>query len=245
MAPFYQTRAAFRQYWVDWKDRVSFRRRRWQGHEPRRPVEWASDIVPLGHGEGRWFVHAPSLRSGDICYSFGVGYDISFDRELIARFGVEVHAFDPTPRSLAWIRKQSLPAAFHFHPFGLGPRDEMREFSLPAAHNVSFSTLTGLDSSAVATCQVHRLSTIREMLRHETISMIKLDVEGTEYEIVPELVSEARRVRQLLIEFHHRLLQGPEATDQTARVIDALRMAGFRLIHRSPRGLEYVFLRSA
>ena len=243
MAPFYGARTAARQYWADLKDRIAFRRRQRLGHEPKVSIDWASEIVSLGHGEGRWFVHAPSLRPGDLCYSFGVGYDISFDRDLIARFGAVVHAFDPTPRSLAWISKQSLPATFHFHPFGLGARDELREFSLPTTHDVSFSTLTGLERTDVATCQVHRLSTIREMLKHESIALLKLDIEGAEYEVVPQLISEAPHIRQVLIEFHHRLLPSSTALQETTRVVDGLRSAGFRLIHRSPRGIEYVFLR--
>src|SRR6185369_4693663 len=71
--------------------------------------------ITLGSPRAQWSVCPDQLTCESIVYSVGVGTDVSFDLELIGRFGLRVHAFDPTPRSIEWIRKQVLPSEFEFH----------------------------------------------------------------------------------------------------------------------------------
>lgn len=70
-----------------------------------------------------WCICPDGLTRDSVVYSFGVGRDISFDLDLIERFGLTVHAFDPTPGSISWIKSQQLPAQFHMHEFGLAHID--------------------------------------------------------------------------------------------------------------------------
>src|SRR6202008_4156450 len=60
-------------------------------------------IATLGTEYGSQTVCDSVLKPGAIVYSFGVGEDASFDLELIRQFDCEVYAFDPTPRSIAWV----------------------------------------------------------------------------------------------------------------------------------------------
>ena len=50
------------------------------------------------------------------------------------------------------------------------------------------------------------IATIRKRLQHDRIDVLKMDIEGAEYEVVDDLIAsgELERVGQLLIEFHHR-----------------------------------------
>ena len=75
------------------------------------PVEMIGGIG--GSLNGAWPVCTGWLQPDAVVYSVGVGDDISFDRDLIARFGVTIHAFDPTPASRDWLAKQTLPATFN------------------------------------------------------------------------------------------------------------------------------------
>ena len=65
-----------------------------------------------GTDYGGWAIEPSIIDKNDIVYSFGVGTDISFDIELIQKHNVLVNAFDPTPRSIAWIKNQKLPNNF-------------------------------------------------------------------------------------------------------------------------------------
>jgi hypothetical protein len=42
-------------------------------------------------------------------YSCGVGEDISFDMAVMNDYDCEIFAFDPTPKSMDWIKMQSIP----------------------------------------------------------------------------------------------------------------------------------------
>src|SRR5258708_325938 len=72
------------------------------GKDLRLPVDLDCQRSFLGNEHAQWCICPAGLSPESVVYSFGVGQDISFDRELIGCFGVRVHAFDPTPRSIAW-----------------------------------------------------------------------------------------------------------------------------------------------
>src|SRR6187402_2180865 len=101
-------------------------RRLWRWARGRDP--WCFEDVELpslvlGSDYGSHCVHPESLGPNSVVYSFGVGEDASFDIALIERWGLQVHAFDPTPRSIEWVEAQALPSAFHFSPFGIADFD--------------------------------------------------------------------------------------------------------------------------
>jgi len=197
-------------------------------------------MIPLGQADGQWWVHAPSVPRDAVCFSIGVGYDLSFDNAFIERFNATVHAFDPTPLSSAWIAQQPIMPGLHFHPVGLANYDGLARFVLPTHHGVSFTALPYEDHKSSTECRVARLSTLRRLAGCDRIDVIKVDIEGGEYDIVDDLASSG--IPQVMVEFHHRLV-GRGGVARTTQAIHTLRHAGYRLVHRSARGLEYVFLR--
>ena len=48
------------------------------------------------------------------------------------------------------------------------------------------------------------LSTILEKLGHNRIDILKMDIEGAEYEVIEDIISSTVPIQQVLIEFHHR-----------------------------------------
>jgi FkbM family methyltransferase len=197
----------------------------------------------LGSGDGVWCVCPDLIKPDSVVYSIGVGTDISFDKALSEEFGVEVHGFDPTPVCREWIATQENLPWFHFHPYGLADYDGVAEFALPVTFKVSFTMLTDVPSSTGARGEVCRLSTILERLGHDRVHLLKLDIEGAEYAVIPEIARLAPRIDQLLIEFHTRFFEGTTGAHRTRAALDALKNAGFGLFNVSPRGLEYSFVR--
>ena len=197
----------------------------------------------LGNERAEWYICPDGLSNRSIVYSFGVGEDISFDLELIRRFGVRVHAFDPTPRSIAWVQSQTLPARFSFHKYGIGAVDGNLMFRPPENPRfVSYSVVSQRSSASTIEAPVHRLATIMKMLGHDEIDVLKMDIEGAEYEVLGDVIASKARVGQLLVEFHHRWEGiGLEKTRDTVR---KLNRAGFRIFKISPTGEEYSFLRT-
>lgn len=213
------------------------------GKDLRLPLELECEKQLLGNERAQWCICPAGLSPESVIYSFGVGRDISFDLELMERFGVRVHAFDPTPRSIEWVRSQTLPAGFIFHEFGVADFDGTATFHAPENPGyVSYSIFSprGHASPAIE-ATVHRIPTIMKMLGHKRIDLLKMDIEGAEYTAIEDLISCRLRVDQLLVEFHHRWQE--LGIERTANTIRSLHRAGFKIFHVSPSGEEYSFLK--
>jgi len=215
-----------------------FRRRKLQVSER---VE--CERLLLGTEYGGYALCPTAINPQSVVYSFGVGFDVSFDLELIAQRGVTVHAFDPTPRSIEWVGKQSLPAEFVFHPWGIASFDGSATFHPPKdPTHVSHTLLAGSTSGGQAIeVPVFRLRTIMQKLGHEQIDILKMDIEGAEYGVLPDLLGSDIPISQILIEFHHHR---PEVTlAQSQGALAELESAGFCVFHESASGCEFSFIR--
>jgi FkbM family methyltransferase len=181
------------------------------------------------------------LNSNSIVYSVGVGNDISFDLELIRRFDCTVHGFDPSPLAIHWLGAQNIPANYIFHPWGLGFIDGLADFFAPSTGGM-YSLYKEHIHEALIQEQVttYRLSTIIKNLGTEVIDLLKIDVEGAEYDLLTDLIESAVPIKQLMIEFHHRIGVRPLAT--TVKSVERLRDAGYQLFHVSETSSEFSFL---
>ena len=209
----------------------------------RDPWFFLDSPAPV-ESHGDWHLCPRGLDASSIIYSLGIGRDITFDLSVAARFGAQVHAFDPTPSALAWLSTQSLPTQFTPMPVGVAAYDGTAQFSPPDDPvNPSFAYHGRSSAAPAATirCEVRRLSTLMRELGHAQIDLLKMDIEGAEYEVIEDLTTGRVPVRQLLVEFHHRKPGiGPA---RTREAVARLRTAGFQLFHKSLSGQEMAFLR--
>ncbi len=196
----------------------------------------------LGSEYGGWSIAKGKLRKNSIIYSFGLGEDISFDLELIKQYGVIVHGFDPTPKSVQWIHAQSLPEKFIFHEYGISDFDGFLTFYAPANPNhASFSMIKESSNAKKSVeARVKKLATIMLEFGHEKIDLLKMDIEGAEYSVIGDLAASGIKPDQILVEFHHRF-SGVNLR-KTKEAVDKLRAMGYGLYSVSPNGEEYSFI---
>jgi FkbM family methyltransferase len=194
----------------------------------------------LGSDYGGWVVCTDAgLGPSSVVYSVGVGEDISFDLALIEMFGCDVVAFDPTPRSLAWLATQSLPAKLKLYPWGLAGSDGSLSFGAPDnPEHVSYTTFKS--EGVTIQCEVYRLATLMEKLGDRRLDLLKMDIEGSEYDVISDIERTTLRPRQLMIEFHHG--KYGIATEKTRSALSGLRRMGYRIFSISSTGREYSFL---
>jgi FkbM family methyltransferase len=198
-----------------------------------------------GNPANDWTFCPTGLTKQSVLYSFGVGQDVSFDLAMIRNFGLNVYAFDPTPKSFAWLETQSLPPEFHHFPFGLSDHDGVLDFfQLPGQDMVSYTELNpGRYSDIVAPTQlkVKRLATICAEFSHGLIDVLKMDIEGSEYNVIPDLLNSNIAIHQILIEFHHHFQN--VRVKNTIDAIKILNRHGYRIFSVSESGNEYSFMR--
>ena len=194
-------------------------------------------------GDHGWVVDKSLINSESIIYSVGVGSNIDFDLDIIQSFDATVHAFDPTPRSIEWISKQELPKSFIFHPVGLASKNGYMDFFPPSKQSSThYSPLDRYKSSnGVIKAPVKNLETVASELNHTKIDLLKMDIEGGEYEVIEDLSQSRININQILIEFHHMYKDIPFS--KTVNAIGILKSLGFELFNISQRTYEFSFKR--
>ena len=208
-------------------------------------IQRETGLEKIGSDYGGWVVPTARLFEGAICYCAGVGEDITFDLELVERFGCEVHAFDPTPRAIEHVRKHADGVAgFHFTPVGLWGRDEVMRFFAPAdPSHVSHSVLDLQKTGHGFDAECRRLTSLMSVRGHDRLDLLKLDIEGAEYETLSALLADGLDVAVVCVEYdeaHH-----PRDAGHRRRIRDSaaeLVAAGYRLVHVDGHA-NYTFVR--
>lgn len=220
--------------------------RDWWSLATGRDIRVEPDLVlateRLGSAYGGWEIVTRGMDSNTIVYSCGVGDDISFDLDVINKYGVTIHAFDPTPRSIEWVASQAIPRSFSMHAYGIAARDGTLAFNPPI--DPSHISYTVLDRPATAPSaievDVKRIASIAKELGTNRIDVLKMDIEGAEYEVIDDLAQTDIRPGQILIEFHHRF-PGVGAK-KTRAAIDTIRSMGYLLYAVSETNEEFSFI---
>jgi FkbM family methyltransferase len=195
--------------------------------------------------QGDWRVCPEGLGASSVVYSLGVGDNIDFDLGLIAQWGCEVHAFDPTPFAAAWLAKKSVPSSFRFHPWAIAGSDGVLPLYPRLKKDGTFSDVmfTQVPEGAARDHRIDvpalTIDTAMRRLGHDRIDLLKVDIEGAEYEVLEALPTAAPA--QLLVEFHHRFPGIGVA--KTSQIIERLRSRGYRIMAVSQSGREVSFLR--
>ena len=167
--------------------------------------------------------------------SLGLAENLSFDLGMIQQFAAVVHGFDPTPASRQWVEKNDLPADFHYHALAVAGHDGWLEL-------VERQGKGGKRRGPVlqrAPCS--RLSTILGDLRIGQIDVLKMDIEGSEYDVLDDILRAGIFPAQVAVEFHHRFEE--MGIQKTRRAHQALERHGYRLVHLSPWAEEFLYLR--
>ena len=192
--------------------------------------------------ECAWTFCPVGLNESSIVYSAGVGKDITFEHALVERYGCNVHLLDPSPTGQ---ETMSLPGnqmpELRFSPVALAAQNGKLTLSPPAdAEEGSWfssdANNEGLKVAAIA------LQSLMEKNAHTAIDLLKIDIEGSEYEVIDEMLRRRLPVRQICVEFHHSnpLLPNIQRS-QSIRAIVRLAMHGYKLIN--VHGSNHTFLK--
>ena len=159
----------------------------------------------MEHPIGGFFLDKSLASKKSVLFSFGIGTDISFDR-CVSSLGVKkIYLFDPTPIAIKFIKDQRLPSYYKFFDYGLSLKDETTEFILPTSEFISGSMIyhNQLGKGERINVDFKKLSTICNDL-DITPDILKIDIEGSEFEIIEDIFKSKIFPKQICIEFHSR-----------------------------------------
>lgn len=198
----------------------------------------------VGQDWGSWVICPDGLNSSSIVYSVGVGRDVTFDIDLIDRFGVTVHAFDPTPGSIEWARGQSLPERFVLHETGLADHDGFVRFSpTKSANTISWTMVeSGQADGPSVEVPVRRLAGIMRDLGHSHIDLLKMDIEGEEYAVIPNILASGLDIHQIVLECHPRFIE--DGWPRTRDLLQQMHEHGYGLFNVTFGSGEFSLIRT-
>lgn len=196
-----------------------------------------------GNTYGGFYICPDLLNKDSIVYSFGIGEDISFDKALIDQHHCLVFGFDPTPKSINWLKEQKISDNFRFYEYGISDKSGFVDFYLPKNPDYVSGSLVlqkNIDTTQKTTVQMKSLADIMFELGHKQIDLLKMDIEGAEYEVIDNILSTKIRINQLLIEFHDRFFENGNIKSQQA--IEKLRRHGYEIFAISDSFEEISFI---
>jgi FkbM family methyltransferase len=218
----------------------------------RRWRQWRlpAGFERLGTRYGGWWLYAPAVGRDPLLLDCGLGKDISFTAAFLERFGGRAVGIDPNPAAIEY--------SLAHRPHGLQVRQQAFwseagqevTFHLPrpledlpkGADGVSGSILRSHTYAGDDTLRVHTTSLVEllQEAQREECDVLKLDIEGAEYEVIEALCTagDVRRARQLLVEFHHHCTE--RTLEHTLDAISRIEASGFRLRHSEDRNAVFV-----
>jgi len=216
-------------------------RRRWfERTLERTPLTPCAGLVGLGSDYGSWVAPGEAIESSWTCYSVGAGGDITFDLELIRRYGVHVRSFDAVEGYVEDARREADgEPRLSAHHAAIAAADgpiRMQVTQHPGSRSVSAAGL--YDSESYVEVPGRTLQTLRRELGDERIELLKLDIEGSEYEVLPQVDLRDLGVRVFLAQFHH--IGGVRGA---RRLIAELESQGYRPVACIP-AVKMTFLRA-
>lgn len=184
-------------------------------------------------GDGGKYIcldHMPLGKPGDcVVYSFGINFDFSFDKAM-SILGCKVHSFDPfmllkyPPSARGYIKMKAVPPMVQFHSIGLAGHDHRQEFY---GERVDLKTL----------------GTIGSQLNDRKIDILKIDIEGNEWDMLEKMVDEDFNninVLQICIEVH--LDEHLASPSKVKKTLEKLYHKGYDMWHREDNIDHSIFI---
>ncbi len=143
-----------------------------------------------------------SLSRKSIVLDVG-GFAGQWASDLYSRTPCCIHVFEPVKEYANRIaRRFTLNTDIHVYPFGLGARTRTEEFIVAGDATSSIRQQHGAAVSAEIVSAVDWF--VHNVSDESTISLIKINIEGGEYELLPALIESGliSRIECLQIQFH-------------------------------------------
>lgn len=158
----------------------------------------------IGTEYGGFPVVLDMINESSRILDIGVGEDVSFAEGLTSRIGCVVHLLDFTPDSIRWFNSEDRGNKLIFEACGVS--DHNGTLEMYDSMGVSMRP-----SWANGTNQTHEypVKTVKTMINDRGwngVDLVKMDIEGEEYKVIPDMFKTGVYPAQICVEFHDRFL---------------------------------------
>lgn len=201
------------------------------------PVETIGDLSYGGYTIPRQLLGADSLL-----VSVGAGTDISFELEVVSRYGCRVFVYDPVPAAAEYTNDViASEPRISFERLAIWNEDTDLDFHAPLRDGFVSHSAVDLHGTPVAfTAPARTLSTLAQANGWTRIDLLKVSAEGSEFAILQHALGSGLEIRALAVEWAQ-----PAKLGRVKAALGELQAAGFRTVAVSarPRGHKMSLLR--
>lgn len=200
-----------------------------------------------GERHGSYDILPEILPDKPIVFSFGLGDDIEAEKQIIDRYNGIVYAFDPTPKVKEYIENNEISSSLIFYNIALTNYNGEATFYFPEnkeyisgsiqKENVGWQKLSNLGVNV--TC--NKLSTIMDNLGITKIDYLKLCIEGSEYDVVENILLDGLDIKQIAIAFCGRNLKSNYNKDK--KIYKLLTNSGYKSLPYAGEGNKITFVK--
>ncbi len=227
------------------------------------------ELERLGSEYGGWVIPKNYLTKESVCYCVGAGIDITFDFALVRKYNCSVLILDPTPGALSHFEdlvsntKNNIPTytnngteeykilvddidRVHFYNVGLWSEDTTLKFYAPQNENhISHSAVNLQGTNDFFEAKVNRLSTFLKQQDQHHIDLLKIDIEGAEYQVIDSLLEDKLSIGVICVEFDENSKNHIDLNyiDRIQNRLNQFTEKGYSLIH-SEQGNNFTFAKN-
>ena len=161
-------------------------------------IKQATDLVRLGKdNDGGYLVSQLDIENSELLIGIGISDDWSFEEDFVLRNDVEVIAYDASINFKFWIKRSIIETIknpfkfyifqkfFSYKNFFKGKRKHVKKF-------VGLNTLDNIHCT---------FSDVINKTKSKNI-FLKIDVEGSEYRFLKEIIANEDKITGMVIELH-------------------------------------------
>ena len=208
--------------------------KRWRTARIINSIYHKAPVVRCGSQCGGFSILVPKEKDNLVMMSFGIGTDLSFSEDIAKLLNPTIYAFDPTPKSIAYVKQHPLYSSpnFKFEEIGISDADQTVEFHLPKNPDYvsgSMEAHDGLQTEAIQV-QMNTLATICKAHNIQKIDILKLDIEGSEFKVLPDALKSGIPISQICVETHERFFA--DKRQKIESLISTLAAAGYKCVSK-------------